>query len=641
MTAGSQSVAKARPAIKQDRPSFHIAPPKGWLNDPNGPLFYAGYYHMFYQHIPESCIWSFGLVWGHAVSRDLVTWEHLPPAIVPTPGGLDADGCFSGCATLDEHGVPTILYTGVRLRSNGAAGPLPPVETDLQLPFIESQCAARPVDPSDPKLTHWTKIEYPWMALPPAHWGLGGWRDPYIISRPGADGSGCWSLIIGSGVKDNGGTVLVYKSKELLDGWQLHGELCHGRGEGSTTGFIWECPLLTKLPALPAHIARGGVVSHGNASRASTSESGDDMADTPHFFCISPDACTNPSYYWLGRYDTESMTFNLKGADGPFRLDLGDILYAPNTLEDTANGRTLLWGWNQEKRTKVGAYDYAGCLSVPRILWAEPSTVAAEPSSSSSNQSSAEPSRWALHQQPVPELSRLRKTDAASCWRLSDDLPGESAELIILGSARLPLPVVSGPFLDIELVLERADSGCTASGLLLTSTTAEGGAALLYHWDSGVLEVVFEALDPHTLTFSLAAPGARRVGGPLLRPPAPGQPLSLRVFLDYSCLEVFTGDGEVLTARVYRGVPSSMDAAGGLAGIGAPSAAGIDIISVKDGNSDGNAGATRILHCEAYEMSPAFRLFLGAIDDEEEALAAEPIQLPAFGAPVAVTVEAL
>ena len=86
---------------------------------------------------------------------------------------------------------------------------------------------------------------------------------------------------------------------------------------------------------------------------------------------------------------------------------------------------------------QVGAYDYAGCLSVPRILWAEPSTVAAEPSSSSSNQSSAEPSRWALHQQPVPELSRLRKTDAASCWRLSDDLPGESAELIILGSARV------------------------------------------------------------------------------------------------------------------------------------------------------------------------------------------------------------
>lgn len=77
-----------------------------------------------------------------------------------------------------------------------------------------------------------------------------------------------------------------------LAGWQLHGELCHGRGEGSTTGFIWECPLLTKLPALPAHIARGGVVSHGNASRASTSESGDDMADTPHFFCISVSADT-------------------------------------------------------------------------------------------------------------------------------------------------------------------------------------------------------------------------------------------------------------------------------------------------------------------------------------------------------------
>lgn len=69
--------------------------------------------HRFYQYVETGCQWSWGLMWGHAVSRDLVTWEHLPPAIVPSFGGFDGDGCFSGCATLDENGVPTILYTGV------------------------------------------------------------------------------------------------------------------------------------------------------------------------------------------------------------------------------------------------------------------------------------------------------------------------------------------------------------------------------------------------------------------------------------------------------------------------------------------------------------------------------------------------
>lgn len=81
------------------------------------------------------------------MSTDLVRWEHLPPALVPTPGWVDADGCFSGCCVIDYDGRPIILYTGVRLRSNPECGPLPAAEHDLGLVWIESQCAAVPEDP--------------------------------------------------------------------------------------------------------------------------------------------------------------------------------------------------------------------------------------------------------------------------------------------------------------------------------------------------------------------------------------------------------------------------------------------------------------------------------------------------------------
>lgn len=102
----------------------------------------------FYQHLPQGCVWNWGLVWGHAVSDDLVRWQHLPPALSPTQGGFDADGCFSGCAIVDDDGTPRLLYTGVRLRSSPSCGPLPPAECDLGLPFIETQCAAM-ADPGE------------------------------------------------------------------------------------------------------------------------------------------------------------------------------------------------------------------------------------------------------------------------------------------------------------------------------------------------------------------------------------------------------------------------------------------------------------------------------------------------------------
>ncbi len=103
-----------RERLRRDphRPRYHFLPPAHWMNDPNGLIQWRGKYHLFYQHHPYGPLWA-NMHWGHAVSSDLVHWEHLPIALAPTPGSPDQDGVYSGCA-VDNDGVPTIIYSGVR-----------------------------------------------------------------------------------------------------------------------------------------------------------------------------------------------------------------------------------------------------------------------------------------------------------------------------------------------------------------------------------------------------------------------------------------------------------------------------------------------------------------------------------------------
>eukprot|EP00775_Hariotina_reticulata_P002344 gene2344-2651_t len=496
---------------------FHVAPIQGWVNDPNGPFMYQGKYHLFYQHLPEGCEWAFGLVWGHAISTDLVHWEHLPHAIVPTAKTLDADGCFSGCATIDTDGTPVLLYTGVRLRTNPDAQPLPPPECDLQLPFIESQLYATPSNQDDPLLVQWTKDPSPFIGLPPPNMNLTGWRDPFVVERPCEANQHEWVVLMGAGIKEVGGATIVYRTQRLRDAssWRYDGLLCVGDGG---TGFC---------------------------TRSAPLGSWDDRYT--HFYSISPDACTNPSIYWLGRYT--AGRFDLDNAKGPIRLDLGDVLYAPNVMRDDY-GRVIMWGWLQERRT-VGTYDYAGCMTVPRLLHLDHDR---------------------LHQCPAPELLVLRRGETWQC----------AHEVLSHGSS-LSLPGVVGPHsLDIEAVF--AQGSASTVGIFLRSWHQGGevGAAVLFNWESGLLEVVFEALDPATMAFSLTAPMARRIGGPISH--RPGAPLALRLLLDHSVLEIFTGTGEVLSTRVYRGSPPHGHAD-----------AGIEFVAL-----DGEATLERVA---AYEMA--------------------------------------
>ena len=99
---------------------LHLKAPDNWVNDPNGFIFYKGYYHLFYQYFPYGPRWG-TMHWGHAVSKDLVNWEHRGLALYPSRKE-DRNGCFSGSA-VESNGKMYLFYTGVRYEAVDPSDP--------------------------------------------------------------------------------------------------------------------------------------------------------------------------------------------------------------------------------------------------------------------------------------------------------------------------------------------------------------------------------------------------------------------------------------------------------------------------------------------------------------------------------------
>jgi beta-fructofuranosidase len=292
------------------RPQFHFLPPANWMNDPNGPIYWKGYYHLFYQYNPNGAYWG-DMHWGHARSKDMVRWEHLPVALAPAPGGPDKDGCFSGSAFIN-NGIPTIVYTGVN---------------------PEVQCLAT----SDDQLINWKKLTgNPVIASPPPGLQVTGFRDPSIWRE-----SGRWLMSVGAGFKGQGGAVLIYSSQDL-------------------TNWDYRHTLFSGPPFEPNDAAHPG---------AYDSVAAGDTWECPDFFPLGEKHCLLIStqskvHFFTGAYADQKFQSESAGfADG------SNLYYAAKSFVDS-HGRRILWGWIREGRSDAAqrASGWAGVMSLPRVL---------------------------------------------------------------------------------------------------------------------------------------------------------------------------------------------------------------------------------------------------------------------------------
>jgi len=192
-------------------PRFHLAPPAGWMNDPNGLIYHNGTYHAFYQHHPFSEHWG-PMHWGHATSPDMVHWTAQPIALAPGDE-WDIDGCFSGSA-VEDNGVLSLIYTG----HAWLAG----VGNDSAIRQV--QCLATSEDG-----IHFEKQGV--ILTPPP--GIMHFRDPKVWFEDGS-----WWMVIGARDEQNCGKVLLYRGDSLRD-WQLERILAEAAPE---MGYMWECP---------------------------------------------------------------------------------------------------------------------------------------------------------------------------------------------------------------------------------------------------------------------------------------------------------------------------------------------------------------------------------------------------------------
>jgi fructan beta-fructosidase len=278
-----------------------------WLNDPNGLVWYREEYHLFYQYHPGSMVWG-PMHWGHAVSRDLVNWQHLPIALFPDEQGM----IFSGSAVVDRDNTA------------GFGGDALVAVFTYNKDYRENQNLAYSTDMG----RTWTK--YAGNPVIPAPEPVSDFRDPKVFWYQDH-----WVMALAA--KDK---ILFYVSSDLKN-WELTGSF--GDGYGSTDG-VWETPELLQLPVEGEMrwVLTVGVGDGGPAGGSGTQ-------------------------YFIGHFDGKTFTSE-NPKDTVLWADYGADYYAPQSWNDEPNGRRLMIGWmnNWQYARVIPATDWRGMFSVIR-----------------------------------------------------------------------------------------------------------------------------------------------------------------------------------------------------------------------------------------------------------------------------------
>ncbi|MEW3368330.1 glycoside hydrolase family 32 protein [Escherichia coli] len=295
-------------------PIFHLAPPAGWMNDPNGLIYFNGRYHAFFQHHPASA-YQGPMHWGHATSTDMLHWQHEPIALAPGDK-YDRDGCFSGSA-VDDDGVLSLIYTGhICLDDRGNDSII-----------REVQCLATSHDG-----IHFEKQGC--VLTPPE--GIMHFRDPKVWHEDGS-----WWMVIGARDASDNGQVLLYRGTSLRD-WHLEHVLAHSAAGKS---YMWECPDFFRC---------------GNF----------------HWLMFSPQGMPPSGYRFRNLFQSGVLAgswkpgsvFALKG--GFEELDYGHDFYAPQSML-AEDGRRIIMAWMNmwDSPVPTRSEAWAGCLTLPREVF--------------------------------------------------------------------------------------------------------------------------------------------------------------------------------------------------------------------------------------------------------------------------------